>query len=107
MLESENKRLKEYIEGMNSKRCEDPSFVSPIVIDRGSPFNHEAMRSTYQEVGKWIEDVSKQPDDFLAQFVQTFDKTRMLIFKMQYLEVVWEDFQPVQEKTIPHLKVLK
>lgn len=95
MLESENKRLKEYIEGMNSLRREDPTFVSPIAIAHGSPFDHEAMRNTYQEVGKWIEDVSSQADDFLDQFVQAFDKTMMLIFRMQYLEGVWEDFQPM------------
>lgn len=107
MLESENRRLKEYIEGMNSQRCEDPTFVSPIAIDRGFPFDYEAARNTHQEVGKWIEDILEQTDDFLTQFVQAFDKTSMLIFRMQYLEGVWDDFQPVQEKTIPCLKVLK
>lgn len=107
MLECENRRLKQYIEGMKSQRCKNLSFVSPIAIDRGFPFDYKAARNTHQEVGKWIEDISKQAEDFLAQFFQALDKTSMLIFKMQHLEGVWDDFQPVKEKAIPHLKVLK
>lgn len=56
---------------------------------------------------KWIENTKKQADDFLAHFVQAFDKTTTLIFKIQYLEGVWEEFRPIQEKTIPRLRALK
>lgn len=31
----------------------------------------------------------------------------MLTFKIQYLEGVWDEFQPIQENTIPRLRVLK
>lgn len=48
MLEIENKKLKEYIEGLlNPLRREDPTFVPPIAIAQGSLNDHEAMRSTY------------------------------------------------------------
>lgn len=47
MLEMENMRLKEYIEGLNLLRRDHPTFVSPIAITHGSPNDHEAMRSTY------------------------------------------------------------
>lgn len=107
MIEIENRRLKEYIEGLNSLRHEDPTFGSAFAIAHGSPFYHEAMRNTYRGVGKWIEDALRQVDDFLALLVQVYDKTTMLIFMMQYLVGVWEDLQPMQEKTIPRVRVLK
>lgn len=108
MLEMENRKLKEYIEGLsNPLRREDPSFVPPITIAQGSLNDHEAMRNTYQEFGKWIEDISKQAEDFLVQFVQAYDRTTLLMSKIQCLEGVWEEFQPVQDKIIPCLKVLK
>lgn len=92
---------------MNYQRCEDVTFISPIAIDHRFPFDYEATRNTHQDVRKWMEEISKQADDFLPQFVQAFNKTSMLIFRMQYLEGVWEDFQPVEEKNIPYLRVLK
>lgn len=100
----ENMKLKEYIAGM---RREDPTFVSPIAVDCGFHFDHEAARNPHAEFGKWIEDVTKQADDFLTLFVQAFDKSPMLAFKIQYLEGIWDEFQLIQEKTIPRLKVLK
>lgn len=60
MLENENRRLKEYIEGMDSHGREDPTFVSPIAIDHRFPFeSYEAVRNTHLEVTKCIEGVAK------------------------------------------------
>lgn len=93
---------------MNSQRREDPTFVSPIAIDREFPFDYEVARNTHLEVGKWIEDVAKQADDFLAQFVQAFETNHQCSYSRYG---IWKEFgmmfQPVQEKTIPHLGVLK
>lgn len=92
MYREENMKLKEYIARM---RHEDPTFVLPIAIDHGFHFDHEATQNTQVEFCKWNEDVTKQADDFLTQFVQAFDKTSMLTFKIQDLEGVWNDFQPI------------
>lgn len=50
-------------------RHENPAFVSPIAVDCGLHIDHEAVRNTLAELGKWTEDVKRQADDFLTQFV--------------------------------------
>lgn len=100
----ENIRLREYIAGT---RRGDPTLISPIALDHGMHSHYEAARGTLSEVEKWIENTRKQVDDFLTQFVHAYDRTTGLAFRIQYLEGVWEEFRPIQEKAIPCLQALK
>lgn len=95
-IKEENIKLREYIAGI---RRENPTLISPNAVDHGLHSHYEATRDTLSEVEKLIESARKQEDDFLTRFVQAYDKIRGLMFRIQYLEGVWEEFRPIQKRT--------
>lgn len=53
-------------ENIARMRHENPVFVSPIAVNRGLHIDYQVARDTLVELGKLVEDVKRQADDFLT-----------------------------------------
>lgn len=85
---------------------EEETFVPPPYISQESFENLEAMRSSNLELKRWIENVSKQAEEFLQEVVRVYNEVVMFRGRLQSMETQWENFPMAQDKMIARLKVL-